>query len=537
MKRVAIVGVVGVVAMLCAPAARAGTVHSDFNGDGFADLAIGITGQTVSGRTDAGAVSIVYGSATGLSATASLPDQLWHRDVAGIVGSAKTSARFGSVLAIGNFNGDDFDDLAIGVPSDRVSGFADAGSLTVLLGSANGLTAAGNQMFSQDSSGVSDSPQTGEHFAAALAAGDFNDDGRDDLAVGVPAENLVTETEGAIHVLFGTAGGLSSTAGPGKHFLTQNTPDIRESAGDRDNFGEAVATGDFNDDGVADLAVGAPGESFGDEPEIGLVHVIYGSATAGLSAAGNELIQQGRNDYEGDPDASDSFGRALVSGDFNGDGVADLGIGTDDDAVAAFNAGALAVVYGASPGGVNATNGPGDQLISQESSSIPGSPVNNGTFSEQLAVGDFNADTIDDIAIGSRNETVGTATAAGTATIVYGADPGGLAGANAPGALLVSQDLTGMNDTAEAGDHFGLSLAAGDFDGDGSDDFAAGVTGEDDVAVSDAGAVHAVYGDPTAGIDPTNSPSDQLFGQSTTDFEGDAEASDFFGTALATGLH
>jgi len=93
---------------------------------------------------------------------------------------------------------------------------------------------------------------------------DFNNDGADDLAVGAPGEDVGSVGDaGSVNVLYGTAGtGLS---GSGSQLFTQPVSAVEVG----DQFGSALASGDFNDDGFADLAVGAPGEDVGSVPDAG----------------------------------------------------------------------------------------------------------------------------------------------------------------------------------------------------------------------------------------------------------------------------
>ena len=101
---------------------------------------------------------------------------------------------------------------------------ADAGAVNVLLGAAVGLTSTGNQFFDQNSPGVSDSAETNDGFATALAAGDFDNDGRADLAVGVPAEDIGAIVDsGVVHVLPGSASGVTAT---GSQYWNQNSSGI-----------------------------------------------------------------------------------------------------------------------------------------------------------------------------------------------------------------------------------------------------------------------------------------------------------------------
>ena len=111
-------------------------VGGDFNGDGFDDLAIGVPMEDFDGMADAGAVHVLYGHKSGLRAN---KDQLWHLNVQGVNGTAQPGDQFGAAVAVGDFNGDGFDDLAVSAPFADVSGFADAGSVHVIYGSEDGL--------------------------------------------------------------------------------------------------------------------------------------------------------------------------------------------------------------------------------------------------------------------------------------------------------------------------------------------------------------------------------------------------------------
>src|SRR6266536_1776470 len=115
---------------------------SDFNGDGFADVAIGVPGEDIAeaGNAVGGAVSVLYGSAAGLSADG---NQLWSQESPGIADSSEDLDEFGRYLAIGDFNGDGFGDLGIAAGREDLEGppdIVDAGAVHVLYGSTAGLT-------------------------------------------------------------------------------------------------------------------------------------------------------------------------------------------------------------------------------------------------------------------------------------------------------------------------------------------------------------------------------------------------------------
>jgi hypothetical protein len=133
-------------------------------------------------------------------------------------GAAESGDRFGSALAAGDFNNDRFTDLAAGASGEDIAvnlGNPDAGAVSVLYGSADGLTRAGGQLFTQPGSDI----RADEQFGFALAAGDFDNDGFADLAAGAPGEAVGNDSgTGAVSVLAGSPAGLTAT---GAQFFTQ----------------------------------------------------------------------------------------------------------------------------------------------------------------------------------------------------------------------------------------------------------------------------------------------------------------------------
>ncbi|MDA1014989.1 MAG: FG-GAP repeat protein [Planctomycetota bacterium] len=135
---------------------------------------------------DAGAVLVIYGSATGLN-TGNV--QLLTQDKAG--NAAETGDRFGTSLISGDFNADGRDDLAIGVPLEDVNGQVDAGMAHVFYGGSSRLDEVGTQTY------VDQTIEAGDYFGAALASGDYDPNQRDDLAIGVPGEDITFNSGGS----------------------------------------------------------------------------------------------------------------------------------------------------------------------------------------------------------------------------------------------------------------------------------------------------------------------------------------------------
>jgi FG-GAP repeat protein len=233
------------------PAARShgASVHSDFNGDGFADLAIGVSAEDVGTIVDAGAVNVLYGSAAGVQATAP-DDQFWTQDSPGVQDQAETGDEFGAALAAADFNGDGYADLAIGVRTEDFGTVTNAGAVNVLYGSPCGLQAdptCGNpddQFWTQDSPGMAgDGAEEEDELGWSLVSADFNGDAYDDLIMGVPLEDAQTIADaGAVNVLYGSATGLQSTGEGGldDQFWTQDDLALDDPAETGDEFGDSL---------------------------------------------------------------------------------------------------------------------------------------------------------------------------------------------------------------------------------------------------------------------------------------------------------
>jgi hypothetical protein len=424
----------------------------DFNSDGFADLAIGVPLEDVGDILHAGAVNVMYGSVTGLT---HVGNQFITQSGLNPQDDAEELDWFGGRIQGGDFNGDGYDDLAVGTyledvaPGERGGEqLQNAGAVNVLYGSGRGLLGRGSQFWTQDSPGVLEDADTGDVFGRALAAGDLNADGFEDLAVSARGEDIgQAKDAGAVNVLYGSVAGLTAT---GNELWTQDRPGILDQAEEGDWLGRTgLASGDFNEDGYSDLGIGALQEAIGEIAKAGAVNVIYGSA-AGLTAEGNQFWTQDSPGIAGDgSEGQDRFGRCLVAADFNGDGFDELAIGISQEDVGAIGvAGAIILLHG-SAGGLTAD---GSQFWHQDTPGILDQAEDQDSFAGRIpGSGDLNGDGYDDLTVGVFKEDLPTVPDAGGVNVIYGS-AGGL---TAEGDQFWTQDSPGVRDAAEETDTFG----------------------------------------------------------------------------------
>jgi phosphodiesterase/alkaline phosphatase D-like protein len=425
-----------------------------------------------------------------------------------LFGGVHSLDRFGDGLAAGDYTGDSVADLAIGMPAGSLFGGPRAGLLYPFQGSAAGPTQGRMSIYLQDDSGGN--PVPGDDFGDAIAVGDFDDDGFADVVVAAP--NKVPDGK-TVHA------GVLFRFHSEEFFLSGQGPLVEEQAGapsaEGDEFGRALAAGDFNGDGFVDLAAGAPGRTIGGHADAGAVLLFPGSVTglgAGsvlTDAAFSQTLQDG-----------DRFGAALVTGDFNGDGRTDLAVGIPGKKIGtADNAGVVGVLYGSAAGLV-----PGPRL-SQEAD-LQTSEADDG-FGSAIAAGDLDHDGRDDLIVGTPGEDQSGVVDAGMICPFLG-----LIGTFMQRPCL-REDGAGV--PLETMGRFGTAVAAGDLDGDGRADVAVGVPGSSLSGAAGAGAL-LVYASTSLGLQAHQalvledaggeSDAGDLFGSRVVmaDFDGDGTA-------------
>jgi len=421
--------------------------------------------------------------------------------------SMEAGDRFGGALAAGDFNGDGYDDLAMGAPGEGVGSAARAGVVIIDWGSAHGVTHVGAAIYT--AAEIGGVVQAEEDVGFALAAGDFNNDGFDDLAIGAPGSNLGLgiADAGMIYIMGGSATGLYN--------VTQI--DQADAGGSRetgDRFGASLAVGDFDADGYDDLGAGSPGE----DGTAGAVFYLLGS-TFGVPFGGAGWFKQ--STLGGTDDPGDYFGWAIAAGNILGSSYDDLAATAPyDDTTLLTNIGRVWVIRGASTG-----------LSASSPRTCTAGIIDNaqssGNWGFGLAIGRFaSALGYECLAIGEPGRDVGGVDRSGRVVIIEG----GSGGLDSSSALAI--DETDAGGILNTGDQFGTALCGGTFEvaSDAYDDLAVGSPGESFGSIANAGNFYVFYGGASG---PSGAYGWASFNQGTCNEP--SEAGDEFGAALCFG--
>ncbi|MFB7710351.1 FG-GAP and VCBS repeat-containing protein [Streptomyces sp. NPDC056105] len=416
-----------------APASATGAKYADdFNGDGYRDYA------STSWNSPGGALLITFGTATGPGTKTQVIDQ----DSAGVPGEDEADDMWGEVRTAADFDQDGYGDLAVAAGGEDVGGNEDQGAVMVLWGSPTGLSGG--------TSVTNKAKQEFGHFANDLATGDFNGDGKPDLAAVNAGKTYVyrgpitrSGVTGSVSTLDKTGfdstaliagkvngdsktdlvivgdtfsggvtasdawfvkGGSTLTSGPSLHVNTKS-------------YGGDGVIADFNKDGYGDVAIGTPAYS-GYE---GRVSLWYGSSSGpGTSAR----ISQSTGGVAGTPEPDDSFGSSLSAGDANGDGYQDLVVGVYGEKIDDKEyAGGVHVFKGRASG----VSGTGSQWFARNSPGVTGALDTDDMFGSTVRLRDTDRDGYADLYVAG---TVGSLRL-----------PGSASGITTTGAASVPSDL------------------------------------------------------------------------------------------------
>jgi hypothetical protein len=145
-------------------------------------------------------------------------------------------------------------------------------------------------LFTQGTAGIGSDPERDDEFGSALAAGDFDANGADDLAIGTPIEAVgAASGAGIVQSVYGVDGGFLN-AGRASQMLLWDRLAISEPM-QGGGFGHALVTADFGSDGTTGLVIGVPGAWYGVYQGFGAVSVLA-ATTGGLTYTGAQVIHQ-----------------------------------------------------------------------------------------------------------------------------------------------------------------------------------------------------------------------------------------------------
>ncbi|MDZ7319518.1 MAG: FG-GAP-like repeat-containing protein, partial [candidate division KSB1 bacterium] len=421
------------------------TFVGDVNQDGFDDLLVAAPGNSQSG-TRAGAVYLILGKQN----LPALMTSLANADVV-FQGVKSNLDAVKKVAGLGDVNGDGLADFMIAAPSANNN----MGEIYLFWGRK---TAWPGQLRFDQADVILVGEQAGDYAGMAIAAaGDVNKDGLNDFMIAAPRNDSGGKDAGKVYLFFG------KQASWPKNILLSNADVtvVGEAAGDL--FGLAFAgVGDVNQDGIDDIAIGAPYHDPVAKKDAGKLYLFSGDKLtpgAKIAAATAKATWIGRN-------AGDLLGQHISNaGDINGDGAGDFAA----TALLGNAAGKVYLVFGTATGW-------GQQIVLDDvAPSLCGEQAGDGA-GLPVALLDWNKDGVADLLIGAAKNGQLT-NQAGKVYFVEGKSTGWAQNVSLATAAVVMQGQ-------QPQDNAGQALGSGDFDGDGFLEVAIGVPGSDATALN-----------------------------------------------------
>lgn len=360
----------------------------DLDGDGVAEMIVGAPRDS-DGGTATGAVWVLFMNSDGTVAS----EVKISATSGGLGASLGIVDQFGmGVAALGDLDGDEVPDLAVGADGDDDGG-GNRGAVYILFMNTDG-TVKGEQKISSTSGGFAGSLNDGDRFGSSVASiGDLDGDTVVDIAVGAPITAGGGVARGAAWILLLNSDGTVKFSTR----IDDTTPGLSGNVDDLSLFGSSVsAFGDIDGDLVEDLVVGAAGDGENGGAR-GAVWVV--NLDAGGAAVGAQKINDSNGGFAGTLDDNDAFGAAVAGlPDIDGDGVEDLAVGATGDDTGGSDRGQVYILFMNTDSTVK-----GFRRINAPGSGFVGPLGNSEQFGNAAAsLGDFDGDFIADIAVGQR---------------------------------------------------------------------------------------------------------------------------------------
>ncbi|GAA3792830.1 FG-GAP and VCBS repeat-containing protein [Streptomyces phyllanthi] len=395
-----------------ADAATPAKYADDFNGDGYRDYAV----------TGDGAFTVTYGTATG-PGTESATFTQRSPGVPGTAGDAGGFVdTFGEDLAAADLNRDGYADLAVADRSEKVSGKVASGAVTIMWGAKTGLGSKATRLPVK--------AKSHQGFGNELETGDFNGDGKADLAV---ADGIDT-----VRIYRGGFSQSGTTGQVTKHTPSPNVTDVLEPTG--------LVAGKVTKDKATDLYV--LGQGYRNDKMTQDAWFLRGGST--VKSGKLTKINNSSPDY--DPTG--------VIADFDKNGYGDLAV---SDTPYNKGAGSVVVVRGGASGPTTTYR------LTQATSGVATAATKHDSFGADLSAGETNGDGYPDLAVGVPEEKVGSAETAGGVHILRG----GPRGVTGTGSQWFTRATAGVPGSPKEMEMFGLAVRLRDLDGDGDRDLLA----------------------------------------------------------------